>query len=128
MDKETLLEYCRIYNSGDYKKAISTYYAEDAVFEASDYRVEGRDNIIEFLSEGHTGLTEVMEFTNILIEGDRIAVELEAEFTAMEDKPDSHIRALKKGDSFKLKMSSFYKVKDEKISHIRIYRFTKWSQ
>ena len=125
MNKEKMMQYFADYNSGDYKKAISTHYTQDAVFESPDYRFIGQESIIAFLTESHKGLSEVLRVLNILIDDDKVAAELEGDIQATEDKPNFHIRPLKEGDSFLLKMSAFYDIKDGKISHIRIYRFMK---
>ena len=125
MNKEEMMEYFKVYNSRDYNKAISVYYSEDAVFESADYKYEGKENIINFLTESHKGIEEVLQVKQILIDGNSVAAELEADLQITADKPDFHIQPVRKGDSIMLKMSAFYDIEDGKISHIRIYRFLK---
>ena len=128
MNKEKMMKYFEDYNSGDYKKTISTYYTQDAIFESADYKFTGQQNIINFLTESHKGPSEELRVINILIDSNSVAAELEANIQATEDKPDFHIKPLKRGDSFILKMSAFYDIRDGKICHVRIYRFLKARQ
>jgi len=125
MNKEKMMKYFEDYNSRDYKKAISIHYTQDAIFESADYKFTGQENIISFLTESHKGLSEVLRVFNILIDGNSVVAELEADIQAMVDKPDFHIKPLKKGDSIVLKISAHYDIRNGKICHVRLYRFLK---
>ena len=127
MTKQDMLKYFEEYNTADYEKTMKQYYTLDAVFESPDYKLEGRDKIIQFMTESHKGMTEIMKIKNILADGDLIAVEIEAVIQASEDRPNFHIRPLKKGDSITLRMAAIYGTSDNRISSVRLYRFTKWS-
>lgn len=127
MNRESMLKYFKDYDSADYKKAVLTYYTQDAVFETADYKFMGQENIVNFFTESHKGITEKMKPVNLLIERDIVAAEIVAEIEAFEDKPNFHIKPLKKGDSLTLKMAAFYDIRDNKICHVRLYRFTKWA-
>ncbi len=127
MNRKDMLKYFEDYNTADFEKTISTYYTEDAVFEAADYKYMGKQNIISFLIKSHKGMTEKMKPVHILIESDTVAAEIEALIEVFEDRPDFHIKPLKKGDSFTIKMAAFYDIRDNKICHVRLYRFTKWA-
>lgn len=127
MTKQDMFKYFEEYNSGDYEKTMKKYYTPDAVFESPDYKLKGRDEIIRFMTESHKGMTEVMQIENMLVDGGLIAVEITAMIRVSEDRPDFHIRPLKKGDSITLEMVAIYGTSDDRISSVKLYRFTKWS-
>lgn len=127
MTKQDILNYIKDYNTGDYEKTMKKYYTPGAVFESSDYKLEGRDEIIKFMTESHKGSTEKMKAKNVIVNENIAAVEIEAVIQVFEDKPDFHIKPLKKGDSITIKMAAIYEIEDDKINHVRLYRFTKWS-
>jgi hypothetical protein len=127
MKREDMLKYFEDYNTADYEKTISTYYTGDAVFEAADYKYEGKQNIINFLKESHQGITEKMKPVHLLVERETVAAEIEVLIEVFEDKPEFHIKPLKKGDSLTLRIAAFYDIRDNRICHTRLYRFTKWA-
>jgi hypothetical protein len=127
MKRQDMLSYFEDYNTGDYERTMKKYYTPDAVFESADYKFEGRDTIVKFMIESHKGSTEIMKAKHLLVGTDVAAAEIEAVIQVFEDKPNFHIRPLKKGDSITLKMAAIYDLKDDKISYVRLYRFTKWS-
>jgi len=122
--EKLMMEYFEAYNGGDYEKVASIYYAEDAVLEFPADRIVGRKNILEYLVGVNSGGTkEILRPTNILIDGDNVAVQINSEFKFSEDAPDFFLRPAKKGDSFLAKIGVFYKIRDDKIVHITIYEF-----
>jgi hypothetical protein len=127
MTKQDMFKYFEEYNTGDYEKTMKKYYTPDAVFESPDYKLEGRDAIIQFMIESHKGTKEIMKIKNMLADGGLIAVEIEAVIQVSEDRPDFHIRPLKKGDSIPLQMVAIYGTRDDRISSVKLYRYTKWS-
>jgi hypothetical protein len=127
MKRGDILEYFEDYNTGDYEKTMTKYYTPDAIFESADYKLVGRDEIIKFMIESHKGSTETMKAKHLLVGSDVAAAEIEAVIQVFEDKPSFHIRPLKKGDSITLRMAAIYDLRDNKITHVMLYRFTKWS-
>ena len=122
MNKENFLQYIKDFNEGDYGQFILSYFTEDAIFENPEVRHEGRENIIRYFIKSHKGVNEVLRAKNILTDGNRIAAELEAEPQVTADRPDHHIRPVKKGETLLLAISAFYDIENSKICHIRIYR------
>jgi hypothetical protein len=122
MNKENFLRYIQEFNKGDYRKVFSTYYTKDAIFETPDIRCEGQESIIDFIVKGHKGVQETISVKNILVEGDRVAAELEAEMRVTADRPDHHIRPSKKGEVFIIYQCAFYDIKDDKFFDVRVYR------
>jgi hypothetical protein len=122
MNKERFHQYIADFNKGDYREVLSTYYAEDAILETPDVRYEGLENVIDFFIRSHKGVKEFLTVTNLLIDGDGVAAELEAEMKVTLDRPDHHIRPLKKGDTMMINQCALYDVKDSRIRHVRVYR------
>lgn len=121
--KKAFEEYFKDYNTGDFRMALDKHYTADAVFENTRVRIVGKDNIIDWFTRSHAlGYTEDLVPVNILIGEDSVAVELEQEFTAYEDVPNHYVAALTKGETIRTSgVAAFYKMKDGKISSIRVY-------
>jgi ketosteroid isomerase-like protein len=116
-------EYFKDYDTGDFRMALNKHYTEDAVFENTRVKVVGRTNIIEWFTRSHAlGYTEKLVPVNMLIGEDIVAVELEQEFTAYEDVPNHYVVSMDKGETIKTSgVAAFYKMKDGKISSVRVY-------
>ncbi|HJV65694.1 MAG TPA: nuclear transport factor 2 family protein [Geomonas sp.] len=121
--KKAIEEYLKDYSTGDFRMALNKHYTEDAVFENTRVRIQGRGNIIEWFTQSHAlGYTESVVPANILIGEDCVAVELDQGFTAYEDVPNHYVSPLRKGETIITSgLSGFYKMKDGKISSVRVY-------
>ncbi len=121
--KKAIEEYARDYSTGDFRMALNKHYTDDAVFENTRVRIEGKDNIIDWFTRSHAlGYTESIVPSNILIGEDSVAIELDQGFTAYEDVPNHYVSPLKKGETIITSgLSGFYKMKDGKISSVRVY-------
>ena len=121
--KKAIEEYLRDYSTGDFRMALDKHYTADAVFENTRVRIVGKEKIIDWFTRSHAlGYTESCVPVNILISEDSLAVELEQEFTAYEDVPNHYVSALRKGETIRTSgLAAFYKMKDGKISSIRVY-------
>lgn len=115
--------YFRVYNSGDYRKALYENYTEDAVFENTRVKISGRDNIIEWFTRSNAlGYKETLVPVDILVGEDTIVVELEQEFTAFKDVPNQYVVSVKQGETMKTSgVAAFYKLKEGRISSVRVY-------
>jgi len=116
-------EYFRDYDTGDYRMALNKHYTEDAVFENTRVKIVGRVNIVGWFTRSHAlGYTEKLIPVNMLIGEDIVAVELKQEFTAYEDVPNHYVVSIDKGETIKTSgVAAFYKMKDGKISSVRVY-------
>ncbi len=121
--KKAIEEYLKDYSTGDFRMALDKHYTADAVFENTRVRIEGKDKIIDWFTRSHAlGYTESVVPANILIGEGAVAVELDQEFTAYEDVPNHYVSALMKGETIKTSgLAGFYKMKDGKISSVRVY-------
>ncbi len=107
-------------NSGD---VLSAYYSDDVVFEYQDEKVSGRDAVIGRLDEAWQTFKETLTPINIVVDGDKAAVEVDDVIEAKIDIPEFLGRSFKAGESVNVKFSIFYDIRDGKICHIRIYSF-----
>lgn len=121
MDRDTLLEYFRLY-TGDFEKAVELYYAEDIIFENPDNTFNGRQAILDHFKEARDGIKEIFTPLNIVMEGDRIAAEIDVELLATKDKPDFPAGPLKEGDSLHRRVGVFYRIRDGRICNVNVYR------
>jgi hypothetical protein len=123
--KKWMQEYFESFNKVGAGKTFATYFAEDAVFKNPwGKEFHGRKNIIKYMDEvSHHGdkIKETLTPSNILIDGDAVAVELVTEMVALEDVPNYHVGSFKKGDKIKWILSAFYKIKDGKIFYVQVY-------
>ena len=90
--------YYRAFNSGDHN-ALSDCYSEDLVFEYRNMKLEGRKAVLEHFAELQQGFTEKIRPISILVDGNKVAVEMEDTFTAKVDLPDFLGQSLKQGES-----------------------------
>ena len=120
MDRDGMEAYYRAFNSGDHS-ALADYYSEDLVFEYRNMKLEGREAVLEHFAGLQQGFTEKIRPISILVDGDRVAVEMEDTFTAKVDLPDFLGQSLKQGESIAARFSGFYDSRDNKICRIRLY-------
>ncbi len=122
MNKERMEAYYATYNRS-VDEALLTFYTDDAVFEYQDLKLDGKEAILNHFAALQQAVKEIMTPTSILVDGDKVAVEVENIFEAKVDLPDFLGRSLKAGESFTGKFSGFYDTQGDRICHIRLYTF-----
>jgi hypothetical protein len=127
MTKQKILKMVEAYNSEDFM-SFAEYHTEDFTYihypdrDSAHWTViEGRDNVLNFFGQGHGRLKEVMTFHNILIDGDQMAVEIDAVITFKEDYPDYYAGPFLKGDVRHIKWAAFFEIEDGKIKSVKKY-------
>ena len=124
MDNRRLIEaYYKDFNASNSGKVLSAYYSDDVIFEFQDAKVNGLSAVIGYLDQAWQAVRETLTPLNIIVDGDRAAVEVDDKMEARVDLPEFLGRALKAGESIRAKFSIFYDIRDGKICHIRIYSF-----
>ena len=118
MQRATFLRYLEDYNSGDVDRVLPHYEA-DVVFENYGRSQQGAD-VGTFLRWLHTAVSNRLIPRHLLIDGDEIALEAEAEVIAHMDLPDLPIGAMRKGERATSRMFAFYHTRGERIAHVRI--------
>ena len=121
MNRDEMLEYFKLYTE-DFEKAVALYYAEDIVFENPDNTFVGRQAILDHFRVVRDGIKEIFTPLNIVIEGNKIAAEIDVELLATKDKPDFATGPLKKGESIHRRVGVFYHLRDDRICKVNVYR------
>jgi ketosteroid isomerase-like protein len=122
MDREKMEAYYRTFNSGDHE-ALAEFYSDDVIFEYRDVKLEGRRAVISYFAELQKGFAEKIHPRSILVDGNKVAVEMEDTFTAKVDLPGFLGKSLKQGESITARFSGFYDTHDNKICRVRLYSF-----
>ncbi len=124
MDNRSLIEaYYRDFNASNSGEVLSAYYGDDVIFEYQGEKVSGKDAVINNLNEAWQAVKETLTPLNIVVDGDRAAVEVDDRLEAKIDLPEFLGRSFKAGEAMNAKFSIFYDFRDGKICHIRIYSF-----
>ncbi len=121
--KKAIEEYLRDYDSGDFHKALTNHYTEDAIFENTRVKISGRKNIIEWFNRSHAlGYKENLTPKRIMIGEDLVAIELKQEFTAYQEVTNHYVSPLKKGETIKTSgVAAIYKLRGGRICSVRVY-------
>lgn len=123
MDEADFREYVTRFNEDDFE-GFGSYYAEDVEFELGDRkRIVGREDVLEFYREVASRVEETLTVRDVLVDGDRIAAELETEFHALEDWPDFVGGPMKAGETVEFVSFVHYWIEDGQFRTIRSARF-----
>jgi hypothetical protein len=121
--KNVIEAYYKDFNASNSGEVISAYYSDDVIFEYQGEKVIGITNVINYLDGAWQAVKETLTPLNIVVDGDRAAVEVDDKIEAKIDLPEFLGRSFKAGDSINAKFSLFYDFRESKICHIRIYSF-----
>ncbi len=121
MNKNEFEQYCRDFNESENKEAFfDKYYDENAVFEhplKGTFR--GKQAILDFWTEGHQGIHEVLKPITFLEDGDRRAVEVKIEWRCLEDT--DYLGSREKGHVYYADCAGFFHLKNGKIIKAKMY-------
>jgi hypothetical protein len=121
--KNVIEAYYKDFNASNSGDVISAYYSDDVIFEYQGEKVIGITNVINYLDGAWQAVKETITPLNIVVDGNKAAVEVDDRIEAKIDLPDFLGRSFKTGDSINAKFSLFYDFREGKICHIRIYSF-----
>ncbi len=123
MKKEIMEQYYGHYNRRDHESLVS-FYTDDVKYEFEDIKISGKEAIADSIGEIQKVLSkDILKNLSILVDGDKVAVEMENEVETTVDLPDFLGRPMKAGEPFTFKVAVFYDCRGDKICHIRIYSF-----
>ena len=120
MDRDRMEEYYKTFNTGNLE-ALETFYTDDVVLEYQDLILNGRDAVLGHFKEYFHTVREKITPLQIFINDKNIAVELNDTFTAKIDLPDLMGKSVKAGESVSVKFGGFYKVRGDRICHVKLY-------
>ncbi len=121
MDKERMKKYFETYNT-DFEKAVDTFYTDDIDFEYPGGKYNGKEAVKAYFGKVQEKFKETLRPIHLMIEGDKVAAEVEAELQALIDFPDFGGKPFNKGESQFTTYGIFYDLRDDKICKVKIYR------
>jgi hypothetical protein len=125
MSRERFMAYIDAFNRDDYS-GFGNYYAEDVVLViAGNRELHGRQTIFDFYKVVKSQTQRTIQVNKFIGTANRIAVELESEFLALEDLPDFTAGPMKKGGRIFINTFVIYDLADGKFSRIRSAEFRK---
>lgn len=123
MDEAGFRDYVSRFNEDDFE-GFGAYYADDVEFNIGDrYRIVGRENVVEFYREVADRVDETLTVRDVLVDGDRIAAEVETEFHALEDCPDFVAGPMEAGETIEIESFVHYWVEDDVFATIKSARY-----
>ncbi len=123
MNRDDVIRYIDLYNSGTFEEAVNSYFAEGAYFWNTRIALRGTQKIIDWLIASHLGYREKLAPVSVIVERKGAAIELEQEFYANEDMSHFFIRPMKKGEVLRTRgVSWFLEFRDGRICSSKEYR------
>jgi hypothetical protein len=125
MSRERFQAYMDAFNNDDYS-GFGDYYDPDVVLVIAGKReLRGRQAIFDFYKVVKAQTTRTIQVNRFIGTPDRIAVELESEFLALEDLPDFSAGPMKKGGRIFINTFVIYELKNGRFARIRSAEFRK---
>jgi len=118
MTRDEFVRYIDDYNSLDADR-LFRHYDPNLTFASFGVSRVGSD-AFGFLKGLHENVADKLTPLNILVDGDRIAMEADDAITALRDLPDLPAGALKNGQQVVVRMFAFYETKGPLITRIRV--------
>ena len=118
MTRDEFLRYIDDYNSLDADR-LFRHYDSNLTFASFGISRVG-DQAFGFLKGLHKVVADELKPINILIDGDRIAMEADDTITALMDLPDLPAGAMRKGERSQVRMFAFYEARGSLITHVRV--------
>lgn len=120
LEKDFFIRYYQAYASEN-PDALGEFYADDVTLTSSQGVVNGKQAMLDTYKYITSLFVDRMTPDQIIIDGERAAIEITDRFTAKVDVASFLGRAFVEGEQFELKICGIYRVVDGKISTIRIY-------
>jgi ketosteroid isomerase-like protein len=125
MSEERFRAYIDAFNRDDYA-SFGDYYDEDVVLViAGKTELRGRQAIFDFYKTVKSQTKRTLQVNKVITAPDRLAVELQSEFLALEDLPNFTAGPMKKGGRIFINTFVFYDLRGGKFARIRSAEFRK---
>jgi len=122
MNREEIDKYYKAYNNCDFEE-MAKHYTDDCIFESKNMKANGKE-IIGYFRLFRDYFDEILTPVNILIEGDKIAVEMDNYIKARKDGGEYLKKIYKAGDLVAdRRVAVFYTLRRNKICNIKVYTF-----
>lgn len=123
MDESEFRAYVARFNENDFD-GFGSYYAEEVEFNLGDReRIVGRENVLDFYREVAERVEETLAVEDVIVDGDRLAAEVETEFRALEDWPDFLAGPMEAGDTLEIESFVHYWIEDDRFATIKSARY-----
>jgi maleylacetate reductase len=119
--RQAFMAYTRAFSAADFDR-FSAYYTDDVVCELKDLRLEGRSGIVNFYRAMFAAVRESLTLHHLVADDTGIAADITSQFTAIADAPRFTVAPLAKGEFVRVRVFVYYRLRDGKISHIRVAR------
>ena len=115
-------EYLRLFNAND--PSFIRFYHPDVVLELNGSEIRGAQGIKDFYADVKKHISEHVEVTTFIRDGDKLAVEIPTTFRVTADWDDSFWGVpLKKGQVMRIVSWGIYDIEDGKFKRIRTARY-----
>jgi len=115
-------EYLALFNAND--PSFIKFYHSDVVLELSGSEIRGAQGIKNFYADVKKYISEKVEVTTFIRDGDKLAVEIPTTFEVIADWDDSFWGVpLKKGQVLRIVSWGIYDIEDGKFKTIRTARY-----
>ncbi|MGB6450417.1 MAG: nuclear transport factor 2 family protein, partial [Steroidobacteraceae bacterium] len=119
--RQAFMAYTRAFSDADFDR-FSAYYTDDVVCELKGLRLEGKSGIVNFYREMFAAVRESLTLHHLVADDTGIAADITSQFTAIADAPRFTVAPLAKGEFVRVRVFVYYRLRDGKISHIRVAR------
>ena len=126
MNLADIEKYYDCYNRGDFGTMSERYFDDDLIFEIqgkATLKLDGKKAVIDWFGGLSSMVSEVITHSNVVFAEGKMAVEAESLFTAKVHVPDFMGTSieLKPEESVTIPWGGFYKIKDDKFCHVKLY-------
>lgn len=125
LDEAWFEAYAKAFSEAEDKSEFFDRYYDPEITFAHPFKgtFRGKQELVSFWNSGknsgHAGIHEILHFTNQVVQGDKIAAELDIEWRCFEDT--NYLGPRKKGDVFWGKCAAFYDIRDGKFLRVQLY-------
>ncbi|MCW3837630.1 nuclear transport factor 2 family protein [Sphingomonas canadensis] len=111
--------YEALFNTGDDRALVETFFHEDVRFTGGTRDYRGRDALLAFLKWAHDGVREVMRPQLVLQDADHLFAEIDMDFHATSERADFPFGHLYPGDSVTVKFFVTYRLSNGRIVELK---------
>lgn len=112
--------YIKTYNQGDDAATAQQYYTRDITITMPLGTLNGRDEVVGFLSRGHAGIPEELKPRMVLQSEEHILAELDIVLRAERGVPDHFLTPLVAGQEVTVRFFASYDLRSDRIAAFRL--------
>ena len=116
-------EYLALFNTGNDRALCETFFTEDAVMQTANRTIRGRTELLDFLTQAHDGVREILHPQVVLQDAHHLLAEINIEFHATADRPGFVFGPLRTGQSIFVKFFVVYTLRGNRICYLKTARW-----